>query len=125
VHGDLPETTFEKIEERRGPPDPAADKVLERYYAVKVSSLQFFGPTNFGFPFWEGFQSLAFTFPMVAWLMRASADLPPEEAAVRAVSMVDLNFGFNRLLGSSRFRWILAILAHRGELEKLIAWYSR
>jgi lysine-N-methylase len=98
---------------------------LERYYAVKIESLQFCGATNFGMSFWQGLESLILTLPIILWLCRALADVSPEEAAIRAIGMVDNNFGFNRLLGTMRQRYGLSVLARRGELEKLVAWYSR
>jgi lysine-N-methylase len=125
LHGRLPETTFERGEQAAGPLPDAADLVLERYYAVKVESLQFFGATNFGLPFWEGLEALALTLPVILWLTRLLGDLPREQAVTVAVGMVDNNFGFNRLLGTARQRTSFGILARRGELEKLIAWYSR
>src|SRR5262249_39851473 len=39
MHGWLPETTFEKVEENSSRLTPAAEDVLERYYLVKVGSL--------------------------------------------------------------------------------------
>jgi lysine-N-methylase len=99
--------------------------VLERYYAVKAESLQFCGPTHFGMAFWDGVEALALTLPVVLWLTRALADLPREEAVQQAVSMVDNHFGFNPMLGSARQRFSLRLLVRGGELERLIAWYSR
>jgi lysine-N-methylase len=125
VHGWLPETTFEKGENQRRPLSAEAERVLERYYLVKFGSLQFCGPTHFGYPFWDGVQALALTLPVLLWLYRVLENFPGEEAAVRAIGMVDNNFGFNPLLGMMRQRLSLGILARRSELEKLIAWYSR
>jgi lysine-N-methylase len=125
LHGRLPPTTFGRGEEPAGTLPEAAELVLERYFAVKVESLQFCGPTNFGLSFWEGLESLALGLAVILWLVRIMGDLPREEAATLAVSIVDNNFGFNRSLGSLRQRLGLNILARRGELEKLIAWYSR
>jgi lysine-N-methylase len=125
LHAWIPETTFEKAEQPAGPLSAAAEEVLERYYAVKVSSLQFCGAAYFGFPFWEGFEALALTLPVIFWLRRVLRDLPPEEAVVRAIGMVDRNYGFNRLLGMRRQRLGLKILTRQGELDKLITWYSR
>ncbi|MBV9122352.1 MAG: YkgJ family cysteine cluster protein [Planctomycetes bacterium] len=125
VHGDLPDVTFEQLEEPAGPLPPKAQEILERYYLLKLASLQFFGPTNFGMPFWEGLAALFLTLPVLLALLRAFRELPREEAALRALGMVDLHFGFNRLLGSRRQRLSLAILLRWGELEKLTAWYSR
>jgi lysine-N-methylase len=125
MHGGLPETTFEEVEKPRGPLPMDAEEVLERYYLIKVGSLQFCGPANFGLPFWEGFETLALTFPMMLWVSRMFHDLPRQEAVTRALSVVDDHFGFNRLLATTRQRLGFRILARRGELARLIGWYSR
>lgn len=125
VHAAMPETTFERIEEPAAPLSAAAEAALERYYTVKVGSLQFCGPTNFDMHFWSGLQSLALTMPVILWLTRALSHLQQNEAVTRAIGIVDGNFGYSPLLGSRRQRFSLGILADRGELEKLIAWYSR
>ena len=46
--------TFEGAEQPAGPLPPDAEEVLERYYLIKVGSLQFCGVTNFGLSFWDG-----------------------------------------------------------------------
>jgi lysine-N-methylase len=125
VHGLLPETTFERLEQPMGPLRAESEQQLERYYRVKVSSLQFCGPTNFGFSFWDGVESLALTLPVILWLSRAFADRPREAAVTQALRIVDDNFGFNPLLDGRRQRSVVSILARRGELARLIAWYSR
>ncbi|HEV3205082.1 MAG TPA: YkgJ family cysteine cluster protein [Gemmataceae bacterium] len=125
LHGWLPQTTFERVEEPRGVLSQQADAILERYYLVKVGSLQFCGPAFYRYTFWEGLESLALTLPIILWITRAMGDISPEEAAQRAIAMVDRNFGFNPVLGMQRQRLAIRILSHRGELERLIAWYSR
>ncbi len=125
MHRLLPETNFEQAEEPRGALGAAAEEVLERYYAIKVGSFQFCGPFSHGLSFREGLEALAVTVPLVLWVMRLYRDLPREEAAVRALTIVDDHFGFNPLLGSRRLRLGFQTLARRGELSRLIAWYSR
>jgi lysine-N-methylase len=125
VDARLPETTFEQLEMPCGPLPPAAEEVLERYYLLKVGSLQFSGRRNFGLPFWEGFDMLALTLPIILWLTRALRELPQPQAVEVAVSMVDDHFGFNPILGTLRQRLSFRILSVRGELPRLIAWYSR
>lgn len=125
VHGRLPETTFDRLEEPAGPLPAEAEEMLERYYLTKVGSLQFCGPRNFGLPFWEGFDVLALTLPIILWLARAFADLPRARAVEQAVTVVDDHFGFNRILGSARQRLSFRILSQRRELARLIAWYGR
>jgi lysine-N-methylase len=124
-HAWIPETTFERLEQPTGPLSAESEQTLERYYTLKVESLQFVGPMNFGMPFWEGFESLALTYAVIRWVARSQTDFSPEEAIHRAIRMVDHNFGFNPLLGTQRQRLALGILANRGELERLIGWYSR
>jgi lysine-N-methylase len=125
MHRGLPETSFEQVEEPRGPLPMEAEEVLERYYTMKVGSLQFCGPASFGLPFWEGFESLALTFPIILWVSRMYRDRPRAEAVVEALTVVDDHVGFNRVLGTMRQRMSFQILARRGELARLIAWYSR
>ena len=125
VHGLMPEATFAAMEKPAGPLPPISEGMLTRYYQVKVESMHFFGPTNFHQPYWDGLESLLLTFPVVMWLSRAFTDRSREEAVTLALRIVDDNFGYNKLLGSARQRFATRLLASRGELGRLIAWYSR
>jgi lysine-N-methylase len=125
LHNRLPETTFARIEAAAGPLPEEAEEILERYYTVKVESLQFCGPTNFHLPFWEGLEMLLLMGAVIFWTTRALADLPRVEAVQRALTIVDDHFGYNRVLQARRQRISFHILARTGELEKLIAWYGR
>jgi lysine-N-methylase len=125
LHGRMPNATFEQVESLHRPVSREMEEVLERYYWTKVESLQSCGVTNEGARFWDGFEVLAATFPVICWLMRLFADQSPSEAAQRAVSMVDDHFGFNKVLTTRRQRLGFRILARTGELENLIAWYGR
>jgi lysine-N-methylase len=122
LHAKLRETTFEQLDQPRGPLPPEAEAVLERYYTIKVGSLQF---VAFGLPFWEGFESLAVTLPVIRWVAGMFPDLPPAEAITQAIVIVDDHVGFNRVLASLRQRLSFRILARGGHLSRLIAWYSR
>jgi lysine-N-methylase len=125
MHRGLPERTFEEVEVPRGPLPAEAEAVLERYYAIKVGSLQFCGAASFGLPFWEGFEVLALTLPLVLWVARMHGDRPRQEAVTQALTVVDDHIGFNRVLGSLRQRLGFRILSRTGELPRLVAWYSR
>jgi lysine-N-methylase len=125
MHRGLPETTFEQAEVARGPLPQPAEEVLERYYTLKVGSLQFCGPASFGLPLWEGFESLALTLPVILWVARLFRDSPREQAVTTALTVVDDHVGYNRVLASARQRLSFRILARSGELARLIAWYSR
>lgn len=120
----LPETTFEEVEQRIGVL-PEIDETLERYYLVKLNSLQFCGPSNFGLPLWAGLETLVLTLPMIFWLRRAFSHLPPVEAVQQAIQVVDDHFGGNPMLGFPHVQYLVRLMAQRGELERLVAWYSR
>jgi lysine-N-methylase len=120
----LPEISFEEVEQRSGT-QPEMDETLERYYVVKLNSLQFCGPPNFDLPFWAGLESLVLTLPMILWLRRAFTDQSPVKAAQQAIEVVDDHFGGNPMLGFPHIQYLVRLLAQRGELEKLVAWYSR
>ena len=125
LHAGLPDGRFERLEEPVGPLPVEAEKVLTRYYSVKIESMQFCGMTNFGFGFWEGLESLALTYAVVMWLRRLFSHLRPVEAVQSALTVMDDHMGFNRVLGTLRQRMSFRILARGGELDRLVAWYSR
>lgn len=126
INGLMPATTtFAELESPRGSLPLAAEEVLERYYQIKIHSLQFCGPALYGMAFWDGLELLALTLPIVLWAARMFRDVSAEEAIYRALTIVDDHFGFNPMLGTARQRLALRILGRSGELSRLIAWYSR
>ncbi|HMF11238.1 MAG TPA: hypothetical protein VKE94_03000, partial [Gemmataceae bacterium] len=125
LHALLPDTTFEQVETFAGPLPAEAEQILERYYAVKIESMQFCGPTYFHVGFWEGLEALALTYPVTMWLRRAFRHLPTVAAVQQALNIADDHYGFNRVLGTLRQRLAFRILTRRGELDRLIAWYGR
>ena len=48
---------------------------------MKIASMQFFGAAFFAYPFWDGLEALALTFPMLHFVARMYRDLPPAEAS--------------------------------------------
>ena len=128
VHAVLTDgATFRAGEVPLGALSDTAVSLLARWHRLKVESLQFCGAPNFGLSVWEGVESLALTFPAAMWLARVlvAGGKPPDEAVTQAVRMVDDNFGFNPLLGSARQKFALRLLANRGDLSKLVAWYGK
>jgi lysine-N-methylase len=117
--------TFAEIDASDWKLTPAAEEVLERYYRVKVESLQFCGATNYGLSFWDGLESLALTLPAIVWVARAVEAGSIEESVERAVCMVDDHFAYNRVLATTRYRLAHRILAGQGEIERLLGWYGK
>ncbi len=120
----LPATSFEEVDRFRGTP-PELDETLERYYVVKLNSLQFCGPPNFDLPLWAGLESLVFTLPVILWLWRAFREPSSVTALQHAIQLVDDHFGGNPVFGLPHVRFVMSTLGERNELEKLVAWYSR
>ncbi len=128
VHAVLTDAaTFAAGEVPLGALSDTAASLLSRWHRVKVESLQFCGAPNFGLSVWEGLESLALTFPAAMWLARVlvAGGKTPDAAVTQAVRMVDDNFGFNPLLGSMRQKFALRLIANRGDLSRLVAWYGR
>ncbi len=128
VHAVLTDAaTFAAGEVPLGALSDTAVSLLARWHRVKVESLQFCGSPNFGLSVWEGLESLALTFPAAMWLARVlvAGGKSLDASVTQAVRMVDDNFGFNPLLGSMRQKFALRMLANRGDLPRLIAWYGR
>jgi lysine-N-methylase len=127
VHAAITSATFADANRPFGKLSEKSLSLLTRWARVKVESGQFCGPTNFGLGVWDGLESLASTFPAAMWLARVlvACGKPVDDAIVLAVRIVDDNFGFNKLLGSARQKFALRLLAARGELPKLIAWYGK
>ena len=126
VHAVLTDAaTFAAGEVPLGELSDNAVSLLTRWHRVKVESLQFCGAPNFKLGVWEGLESLALTFPVAMWLARVLAACGHADPVTQAVRMVDDNFGFNPLLGSVRQKFALRLLANRGDLSKLVAWYGQ
>ena len=128
LHGQIPAGATFEVAELPQALTAEGDALLTRFYRLKLESLQFCGPTNFGRPFWAGLDSLVLTYPVIRWLGRvfaAGGTRTPDEALRLAVQAVDDSYGFNPMLGGRRQAWGVRTLAERGELAKLVAWYGR
>jgi lysine-N-methylase len=125
INSRIGEVTFADLEKPACPLSPVDEATLERYYLVKLDSMQFFGPANFGQTFWDGLESLALTYPLIRWLARAMEPNSGTEAVSHALSIVDDHFAANPALKRTRFRLAQRLIASRGELARLIAWYGR
>jgi len=118
---------FSAAEQPAGELPKAADELFTRYFAVKVESGQFYGPSNFHRGYWDGLDSLLLVFPTMLWAARVmtTGGTPRIEAISKGLRMVDENFGYSRALGDARTLWGIRTMADRGEIARLIAWYAR
>lgn len=127
LHAAMGTATFADAEKPLAKLSDHATSLLTRWARVKVESGQFCGPTNFGLPLWDGLESLATAFAAAMWLARAlhAGGRQHDDAVTLAVRIVDDNFGFNKLLGSTRQKTALRLLGSKGELPRLVAWYGK
>jgi lysine-N-methylase len=127
IHAAISSGTFADTDRPLGKLGARSEELLSRWARVKVESGQFCGPANFNLDVWDGLESLAATFPAALWLARllVAGGRPVDESITLAVRIVDDNFGFNKLIGSSRQKFALRLLSSRGELDRLVAFYGR
>jgi lysine-N-methylase len=121
----LPRKTFNEMEEPLGPLPQEVEATLERYYTIKLEALQFCGPSFFHYPVWKGFEMLALTLPMILWLARGYREQGIAAAVNKAITVIDENYGYAPQLAGMRIRTSLGMLRFKGEIERLVAWYSR
>ena len=126
----LKEVPFSQLEQPFGGLPVGAEELLTRYFRVKIQGWHFFGPAYYDVPFVEGFQSLALIVPSILWIARwiaASADRQTLtlEDLQQAVTIADHHHGYSPLWGEYSFRSRVRTLARLGDIERLIAWYSR
>jgi lysine-N-methylase len=121
---------FAAVEKSFGPLPAEAASILERYYRIKLSGIQFFGSPFFQVPLVEGLYGLALTFPAILWISRWLAagagrtTLSADDVAA-ALAVVDHQWGFAAAFGFAYSRWRVRLLASQGQIEKLIALYSQ
>jgi len=125
VHALMAPVTFQQVEAEPFRLTPEMEADLERYYQLKLDSMQFVGPTNFNWPFWDGLAALVATFPAMLWLARVVRRPAAGGGAATGAPGGGRHFGFNPLLGSRRQKFALRLLVSRGELARLVAWYGR
>ncbi|MBI3466251.1 MAG: YkgJ family cysteine cluster protein [Planctomycetes bacterium] len=120
---------FAEVERPFGELPSEAASILERYYRIKLTGLQFFGSTFYDVPLVEGFYGLALTLPVILWIARWLAagarrrQLSTDDVIV-ALTVVDHQFGFANVFGFGYARRRVRLLASQGQVERLIAWYS-
>lgn len=125
LHSWMPDGTFE-MGEQTGPSLSDAEQIdLHRYYMLKIVSGQFCGRANHGLSLLDGFESLAMTLPVLLWIRRLAPPGESHQTLIRALSIVDDHFGYNKMLGTSVYRLMHRILGSRGEIDRLIRWYAR
>ena len=125
LHSWMPHNTFELGELPGSPLSETEQRDLHRYYMLKIISGQFCGRANHGLSLLDGFESLAMTLPVLLWIRRLALPSESHQTLIRALSIVDDHFGYNKMLGTAVYRLMHRILGGRGEIDRLIRWYGR
>ena len=125
VRPELKRVQFSDVEKSFGPLPPAADAMLNRYFQVKIQSLQFCGKGFYNCSLVEGFRNLALMYPIVIWLSRwlavsAGRNALTSDDVTQAVSIADHQYGFAPYLA-----WRTRLLQQRNDVVRLCEWYAR
>ncbi len=120
LHPRFPVINLERLERPLGPLSADVLQPLNRFYEAHAVSKRY-ALAKPGGSFVDSVRRLAFAFPMSLWMLRWVADdrAPVEEDMVQIVVALERGIALPALSGASRF------LAESGQLERLIAWYSR
>jgi lysine-N-methylase len=122
---ELKPVRFADIEQPFGPLPPGAEALLDRYFRVKVQSLQFCAKGYHDCSLVEGFRNLALLYPIIIWLSRwlalsAGRTQLVEADVLKAVSLVDYQYGFAPYVS-----WRTRLLHQRNDIVRLCGWYAR
>lgn len=125
VRAGLKRVRFSEVEKSFGPLPTGAEALLNRYFQVKVQSLQFCGKGFHDCSLTEGFRNLALMYPIIIWLARwlAVSDgrtTLTEPDMQKAVSMADHQYGLAPYVS-----WRTRLLQQRNDVVKLCAWYAK
>jgi lysine-N-methylase len=121
---ELKRVQFSRIEQLSGPLPAGAEALLNRYFRVKIHSLQFCGKGFYDCSLIEGFRNLALLYPIIIWLSRWLAVSDGREGVteadvMRAVSTVDYQYGFAPYLA-----WRTRLLQQRNDIARLLMRYA-
>ena len=125
LRDELKPVRFADVEKPFGPLPPGAEALLDRYFKVKVQSLQFCAKGYHDCSLVEGFRNLALLYPIIIWLARwlalsAGRAQLSEAEVLKAVSIVDYQYGF-----APRVSWRTRLLHQRNDIFRLCGWYAQ
>ena len=108
---------------------PEIDRLMSRYFRVKIQGMHFCGPANYDLSLVDGFRSLALMYPATLWVARVRAighgrnhlELADAQAAL---ATVDHNYGYSPALGMAASLNRLRILGKLQQVTRLCGWYS-
>lgn len=126
IHPSLPSATFADLERPLGALSEDALRPLDRYFMATAAAMQYCGAGRRGWSVVDGFRALALAYPVAMWALRwlSVGRTPTNADAIQTVVILDRSHYYPLLLGY-RHRKRLDVLSQLGELERLIAWYSR
>ncbi|WP_437207014.1 YkgJ family cysteine cluster protein [Planctomicrobium sp. SH664] len=130
LHEQLGGVPFNALSGPFGGVPEESERLLTRYFRVKIQGLHFFGPAYYQIPLVEGFQSLALVFPAVLWIARWHAvtsgrsEITADDIQ-QALMIVDHQHGYSEAFGTWGFRRRVQNLAATGDLAGLIATFAQ
>ena len=121
---------FTDVESAFGGRCPEVDRLMVRYFRVKIQGLHFCGPANFNLNLLDGFRSLALMYPTALWVARIRAACQSRqqltlEDVQAALATVDHNYAYSSALGMASSLRRLRMLGRMQQITRLCGWYSQ
>lgn len=121
---------FSDVEAAFGGRCPEVDRLMVRYFRVKIQGLHFCGPANFQLNLLDGFRSLALMYPAALWVARIRAVSQRRqrltlEDVQAALATVDHNYAYSPALGLRSSMKRLRMLGQMHQVTRLCGWYSQ
>lgn len=121
---------FSDLEQEFGGRTPEFDRLMVRYFRVKIQGLHFCGPANFDMNLLDGFRSLALMYPATMWVARIRASCQGRrhlilEDVQASLATVDHNYAYSPALGLNSSLRRLRMLGQMQQITRLCGWYSR
>lgn len=125
-----PTIRFRDLESEFHGRTPEIDRLMVRYFRVKIQGLHFCGPASFDLSLVDGFRSLALMYPATLWVARIRAarlgrkelTLPDVQASL---ATLDHNYAYSKALALHSSKRRLEILGRLQQVTRLCGWYSR
>jgi hypothetical protein len=125
MHACFPSTTFEALEQPRGPLPETVLQPLTSFFEANAVSKYYAMMARPGWSIVESYRALALAHPLALWMLRWVGDdrTPQPEDMIDIVRAIDRAQSYP-LLAGHRHRNRVKSLARRHELARLLAWYA-
>lgn len=106
------------------------DRLMTRYFRVKIQGLHFCGAANFDWNLVDGFRSLALMYPATLYIARLRASRQQRQQlelsdVQAALATLDHNYAYSPATGNASALKRIRILGRLQQITALCGWYSQ